>query len=53
MKKKAGSARETTEHHLFHYTRRSTSNMTAVSGEILNPSFALIDIMNGMCFQPP
>lgn len=27
--------------------------MTAVSGEILNPSFALIDIMNGMCFQPP
>lgn len=23
--------------------------MTAVSGEILNPSFALIDIVNGMC----
>lgn len=23
--------------------------MTAVSGEILNPSFALIDMVNGMC----
>lgn len=42
---------ETPPRSLFHQTRRS--DMTAVSGEILNPSFALIDIMNGMCFQPP
>ena len=42
---------ETPPHFLFHQTRRS--DMKIVSGEILNPSFALIDIMNGVCFQPP
>lgn len=35
------------------FIKTRSGDMTAVSGEILNPSFALIDIMNGMCFQPP
>lgn len=31
------------------FRRTGRIEMTAVSGEILNPSFALIDIVNGVC----